>query len=274
MLGLIKALCNIHLYDNSWSQAKLLVRNCGLGLRTWYSSRFSPYARRVSVWLATSSVSQRTNKRTTNWFGLGWTEISSYLPTLISKEIGTIFSALQLSPPWFPYSTSIVWYVSRRLRILSRASGLTASQTTESALSSTTTLSVSASISASDSLSVFLIDANVERRWTHSVRTLCHAASAQGAFRHKRRRSTRALCSWDTFMLEPSCLDRGDGKLPDGITAYSYSRGRCLILDATCVNTFASSNLIRAALPAGSVADAAEFRKIAMSQQYCTIICH
>ena len=56
-------------------------------------------------------------------------------------------------------------------------------------------------------------------------------------------------------MLEPSGLDRGDGKRPDGITVYPYSRGRCLIWDATCVNTFASSNLIRAALAAGSVAD-------------------
>ena len=63
-------------------------------------------------------------------------------------------------------------------------------------------------------------------------------------------------------MLEPSGLDRGDGKRPDGITVYPYSRGRCLIWDATCVNTFASSNIIRAALAAGFVADAAEVRKI------------
>ena len=35
------------------------------------------------------------------------------------------------------------------------------------------------------------------------------------------------------------------------------------IWDATCDNTFASLNLIRAALAAGSVADAAEVRKIA-----------
>ena len=46
-------------------------------------------------------------------------------------------------------------------------------------------------------------------------------------------------------------------------TVYPYSRGRCLIWDATSVNTFASSNLIRAALADGSVADAAEVRKIA-----------
>ena len=44
-------------------------------------------------------------------------------------------------------------------------------------------------------------------------------------------------------MLEPSGLDRGDGKRPDGITVNPYSRGRCLIWDATCVNTFASSKL-------------------------------
>ena len=60
-------------------------------------------------------------------------------------------------------------------------------------------------------------------------------------------------------MLEPSGLDRGDGKRPDGIAVHHFSRGRCLIWDATCDNTFASSKLIRAALTAGSVAEAAEF---------------
>ena len=40
-----------------------------------------------------------------------------------------------------------------------------------------------------------------------------------------------------------------------------YSRGRCLFWDATYVNTFNSSNVIRAALAAGSVANAAEVRK-------------
>ena len=64
-------------------------------------------------------------------------------------------------------------------------------------------------------------------------------------------------------MLETSGLDRGDGKLPDGITVYPYSRGSCLIWDGTCVNAFASLKLIRAALAAGSVADAAEVMKIA-----------
>ena len=64
-------------------------------------------------------------------------------------------------------------------------------------------------------------------------------------------------------MLEPCGLDRGVKERQNGITVHPYSRCRCLIWDATCVNTFASSNLIRAALAARSVADAAEVRKIA-----------
>ena len=64
-------------------------------------------------------------------------------------------------------------------------------------------------------------------------------------------------------MLEPSGLDRGDEKRPDGITVYPYSRGCCLIWDTTCVNTFSPSNQIRAAFAAGSVDDAVEVRKIA-----------
>ena len=65
-------------------------------------------------------------------------------------------------------------------------------------------------------------------------------------------------------MLEQLGLDRGDGKRSDGITVYPYSRGYFLIWVATCVSTFASSNLTQDALSAGSVADTADVRKIAM----------
>ena len=58
-------------------------------------------------------------------------------------------------------------------------------------------------------------------------------------------------------ILETSGLNRGAGKRPDGITVHSDSCERCLIWDATCVNTFASSNQTRAALAYGSIADAA-----------------
>ena len=46
-------------------------------------------------------------------------------------------------------------------------------------------------------------------------------------------------------MLEPSGPNRGDGKRPDGITVHPYSRGHCIIWDATCVNTFASAKMLK-----------------------------
>ena len=47
-----------------------------------------------------------------------------------------------------------------------------------------------------------------------------------------------------------SGLDRGDGKRPEGISVYPYSRNRCIIWDATSVNTLAYFNLTRAAFSA------------------------
>ena len=180
-----EASCNIHFDDNNWSQAKLPVRYDGLGLRTAADLTLPAFLSSLaaSISLGNDILRHPTNKQEDDDEVRAWLEQYFVLPSNAHKqEIGTIFSALQPSPPWFPYSTSIVWHVSRRLRVLSLAFGLAASQTTESALSSTTTLSISASLSASDSLSVFLIDAIVERRWTHSVLTICRAAIAQGAF--------------------------------------------------------------------------------------------
>ena len=93
------------------------------------------------------------------------------------------------------------------------------------------------------------------RRWTHSVRALCRIPYHSALSYVVRRGLSPA---WT-----PSSLDCGGGKRPDGITVYPYLRGRCLIWDVTCVNMFSSSNLIRAALAAGSVADAAEVMEIA-----------
>ena len=64
-------------------------------------------------------------------------------------------------------------------------------------------------------------------------------------------------------ILEPEGLDRGDGKRPDGITVFPYLRGRSLIWDATCTDTFSSSMLVNSAVNPGSAANAAEERKIA-----------
>ena len=61
--------------------------------------------------------------------------------------------------------------------------------------------------------------------------------------------------------LEPSGLYRSDGKRPDGITIAPWERGRTLIWDATCIDTFAPSYTRMAIEEAGSVAEIAEIRK-------------
>ena len=61
--------------------------------------------------------------------------------------------------------------------------------------------------------------------------------------------------------LEPTGINRGDGKRPDGITLFPWKDGRCLVWDSTIVDTFADSNLIPCSLAPGAGANAAEVRK-------------
>jgi len=62
-------------------------------------------------------------------------------------------------------------------------------------------------------------------------------------------------------ILEPRGLDRGDGRRPDGSTIYPYRRGRMLLWDATCTNTFSTTHLMECAVNPGAAARAAEDRK-------------
>ena len=68
--------------------------------------------------------------------------------------------------------------------------------------------------------------------------------------------------------LEPVGLDRGDGRRPDGLTTFPFTRGRCLAWDATCTDTFADSAVAACAVDAGSAARSAEVRKM---QRYATL---
>ena len=92
-------------------------------------------------------------------------------------------------------------------------------------------------------------------------------ACRKSAGRHMRHNSVndlikRALASASVpSMLEPSSLSREDGKRPDGLTILPWANGRCLIWDVTCPDTLAASDLDRAVLAPGTVANDAEQRK-------------
>jgi hypothetical protein len=61
--------------------------------------------------------------------------------------------------------------------------------------------------------------------------------------------------------LEPYGLSRRDGKRPDGVTSYPWSRGRPLLWDVTVVNTIAATYINETSRASGSAADEAERRK-------------
>ena len=62
-------------------------------------------------------------------------------------------------------------------------------------------------------------------------------------------------------VLEPVGLDHGDGKRPDGMTVFPFSRGKCLIWDCSCVDSFYPSALALTATEPGSASRSAEVRK-------------
>ena len=61
--------------------------------------------------------------------------------------------------------------------------------------------------------------------------------------------------------LKPSGLYRSDGKRPDGASVVPRQRGKILVWDATCSDTFATSHREIAVRETGAVAAAAEHRK-------------
>ena len=61
--------------------------------------------------------------------------------------------------------------------------------------------------------------------------------------------------------LKPAGSDRDDGNRLDGITLFPYTRGKSLVMDATCTDTFSPSNMIRSAIHPRAAANEAESRK-------------
>ena len=258
-----KALCNIHLDDNSWPQAKLPVRYGGLELRTAADLALPAFlsSRAASISLANDILRQPTNKQEYDDEVRAWLDQNLVLPSNAHKQGN--WDDIQCSSA---VDTLVPVLNQHRLACFKAAprpeSGVWLDCVPNNRFG---TLIDNDTLRIGVALRVGLIVCIPQRckcghiRYSPFVVPLQRRAHSALSDVVRRGLSAAGI----PFMLEPTGLYRGDGKRPDGITVYFYSRGRCLIWDATCVNTFASSNLIRAALAAGSVADAAEVRKIA-----------
>ena len=60
---------------------------------------------------------------------------------------------------------------------------------------------------------------------------------------------------------EPAGCSRTDGKRPDGLTLVPWMRGRSLVWDFTCTDTYAPSNLLTTSSRSGAAAELAEKSK-------------
>ena len=100
-------------------------------------------------------------------------------------------------------------------------------------------------------------------QWFALHRLSCRQ-SAGRQLRHKLLNDIvqRALTSANIpAVLEPTGMFRGDGKRPDGMTLMHWARGRSLVWDATCPDTFAASHISQSSTEAGSAAAQAELKK-------------
>ena len=70
-------------------------------------------------------------------------------------------------------------------------------------------------------------------------------------------------------ILEPVGLDRGDGRRPDGVTSFPFKGGKAFAWDATCTDSFSTSNLYSTILNPGSASSAVEDLK---RQKYSQLV--
>ena len=72
----------------------------------------------------------------------------------------------------------------------------------------------------------------------------------------------RALRSAEVpYILEPAGCSHQDGKHPDGLTLVPWARGKSLVWDFTCVDTYAPSHLPNTIRHQGAAATKAEDKK-------------
>ena len=260
----------MHFDDNSWSQAKLPVRYGGLGLRTAADLALPAFlsSRAASISLVNDILRQPTNKQEDGDEVRAWLDQNLVLHSNTHKQRN--WDDIQCSSA---VATLVPILNQHRLACFKAASrhesGVWLNCVPNNRVGTfidNDTLRIGVALRVGLTVCIphrCKCGTTVDTFGTHPL-SCCFSAGRiprHSALNDVVRSGLSA--SGIPSMLEPSGLDRGDGKRPDEITVYPNSRGRCLIWDATCVNTFASSNLIRAALAAGSVADAAEVRKIA-----------
>ena len=231
-----ETLCNIHFDDNSWSQAKLPVRYGGLGLRTAADLALPAFlsSRAASISLVNDILRQPTNKQENDDEVRAWLDRNLVLPSNTHKQRN--WDDIQCSSA---VATLVPVLNQHRLACFKAASrpesGAWLNCVPNNRVGTfidNDTLRIGVALRVGLTVCIHHRCKCGTTVDTFGIHPLSCRFSAGRIPRHsalndvvRRGLSAAGIPS----MLEPSGLDRGDGKRPDGITVYPYSRGRCLI---------------------------------------------
>ncbi|XP_029657785.1 uncharacterized protein LOC115232047 [Octopus sinensis] len=255
-----EAVLNICFDEIGWTQAKLPVRFGGIGLRS--PKDLAPHAHFSSISRSRQLVSEVL---------LPFNELSLELPTADFLEFWTN-SNLQIPSEmsrqrdwdeiWAAHSFSTLQPAldqHRQACLLSAAHEHSGSWLDAYPTSSTGSLLDNETLRIGVALRLGLdvcaphpcrCGGTVDVKGLHplSCRRSAGRSPRHGAINDVISRALNAAGFPNVF--EPAGLDRGDGKLPDGMTTLPFRNGNCLIWDATCADTWSPSALMFSLLPA------------------------
>ena len=271
----VSRLSNVQFDVNNWCQAVLPTRYGGLGLRRMEDIALPSYL--ASVYSCRQLVHAMVPARVSGIITQECVVAAEDWQTLACGSEAPEGDARNKQRAWDDILTEQRWkaLVSEanqfaRARLLSAATSESGAwlhaipSTSLGTMIDKETLRISVALRVGADLCV----PHLCRCGSHADSKGYHALTCQfSAGRHPRhtalndviRRSLQAAGA--PSILEPAGLDRGDGKRPDGMTVFPYSHGKSMIWDATCVNTYAGSNVVLSATDCGGAAREEEARK-------------
>ena len=266
-----ESICNINFQGSSWQQASLPVRFGGLGLRECFQISLPCYlsSREASAQLMAHILSEYSGLNPSRESDVAldaWAEVSRELPQVRTSQRAWDEIAIKKS------HENLLSQADQQ----SRARLLAAEHGEAGAWLHALPVSNVGNLLSHDELRIAValrVGANI----TVDSRCRCgktmnalgtHGLSCRlNAGRFPRHSELNRIIHQTLARinipsrLEPTGLMRGDGKRPDGLTLCPWERGRCLVWDATVVDTFAQSHVLHCAVEAGKAAEAAEVLK-------------
>ncbi|XP_055334792.1 uncharacterized protein LOC129585910 [Paramacrobiotus metropolitanus] len=248
-----------------WTQASLPTKFGGLGLvcaadvaLAAYAASVHGAADMVCCITGNASMKERTNKLTEEWSG----RYSLEPPRIESRHLQSAWTALQQTQTASRMMENADVFTSARL--------LAASSPESRAWLSALPVTIFGNLLEDAHLRIAVArrlgapvcqmhvcrcGSTVDSLGHHGL--VCKLAKGRlGVHAVLNEATKRALTSAKVpSSLEPVGLDRGDGKRPDGVTAFPWKNGKPLVWDVTVADTFAQTYIGQTSRAPGSAAE-------------------